>query len=104
MDLIYMDNWSCRDDVFRDFKEADNGCEILLACYTYGDYCGDAFVLFMQDGQLYEVNGCHCSCMGLENQWSPERTSKEALEARMKYGSMSLKSCSMQLREILERL
>jgi hypothetical protein len=36
-------------------------------------------VIYEKDGQLYEVHGGHCSCYGLEGQWSPEETSKEYL-------------------------
>ena len=43
-----------------------NDVNILLAWYGGGDYDGSAFVLFERDGQLYEVNGGHCSCYGLE--------------------------------------
>lgn len=56
--------------------------EIILACYGGGAYEGDAFVLFEHNGKLYEVNGSHCSCFGLEGQWEPEETSWRALEQR----------------------
>jgi hypothetical protein len=55
-------------------------CEILYAWYNAEDYEGIAFVLFEQDGRLFEVNASHCSCHGLESQgyhdeptqWQPE--------------------------------
>jgi hypothetical protein len=56
--------------------------EVLIAIYTYEDYWGSAFVLFERDGKLYEVNGSHCSCYGLETQWEPEETSWPALRMR----------------------
>lgn len=56
--------------------------EIILAAYGGGSYEGDAFVLFERDGKLYEVNGSHCSCYGLEDQWTPEETSWAALAMR----------------------
>lgn len=61
--------------------------QILLAIYEYGNYEGSAFVLYEQDGKLYEVNGGHCSCNGLEGQWDPEETTWEALAMRQFYGS-----------------
>lgn len=64
------------------------GLDILLASYGYDNYAGDAFVLFKRDGKLYEVNGSHCSCYGLEGQWEPEETNKEALEKRLTDGSL----------------
>ena len=64
------------------------GVNILLAYYDYGDYSGNAFVLFKRGGQYFEVNGGHCSCYGLEGQWSPEETTLEALEHRMTKGEL----------------
>ena len=45
--------------------------EILLAWYGSGGYDGTAFVLCRDriTGCLFEVNGSHCSCYGLEGQW-----------------------------------
>lgn len=56
--------------------------DILLASYDNEDYSGSAFVLFLRDGKLFEVNGSHCSCNGLEECWHPEETSWEALKMR----------------------
>lgn len=91
---IYLNDWAPDhnyngtglDGVKSDFKIGDDalvGVEIILASYTYEDYSGDAFVLFRKDGQLFEVNGGHCSCYGLEGQWEPEETSVEALRHRL---------------------
>ena len=55
---------------------------ILFASYGGAAYEGDALVIFEQDGQLYEVHGGHCSCYGLEGQWTPEQTSWAALAMR----------------------
>lgn len=62
--------------------------EILLASYEYANYSGDAFVLFRKEGKLFEVNAGHCSCYGLEDQWTPEETSIEALRHRILLGEM----------------
>jgi hypothetical protein len=42
---------------------------------------GEAYFLVrnLETGRLYEVIGSHCSCMGFEDQWKPEITSKEYL-------------------------
>lgn len=64
--------------------------KVLLASYAYENYEGDAFVLFRRDGKLYEVNGSHCSCYGLEGQWSPEETSIEALRKRLTDGTLGM--------------
>jgi len=62
--------------------------ELLFAWYGQRSYDGSAFVLFRRDGKLYEVNGGHCSCYGLENQWRPEETSKKALLHRIEKGRL----------------
>ena len=63
---------------------------ILFATYTYENYEGSAWVLFYneEDGKLYEVNGSHCSCYGLEGQWEPEETTLDALALRLKEGKL----------------
>lgn len=61
---------------------------ILFASYGCANYEGDAFVLFEKEGKLFEVNGGHCSCYGLEGQFSPEETTLEALNHRLVNGKM----------------
>lgn len=56
--------------------------EILYASYETPSYEGYSVVLYERDGKLYEVNGSHCSCYGLEGQWKPEETSWAALAMR----------------------
>ena len=48
------------------------GAEVLFAAYGCPSYEGYARVLYRKNGVIYEVNGSHCSCMGLEGQWEPE--------------------------------
>lgn len=64
-------------------KEELAGAKIVYGYYSYEDYSGEAFVLYEKDGKLYEVNGSHCSCYGLEDQWQPEETLVEAIEKRL---------------------
>jgi len=86
---MYLENFSNLDDVLQEFaintKEYDN-INILLAEYYTPDWEGYAFVLFEQNGKLYEVNGSHCSCFGLEGQFIPEEVSVEALRYRIANG------------------
>jgi hypothetical protein len=82
-DPVYLNDWSARIDVIGDFEEIHlnqeeyetnkcpypneeywEGINILFASYGCANYSGDAWVLFEQDGKLYEVNGSHCSCYG----------------------------------------
>ncbi|MFW6008491.1 MAG: hypothetical protein ACOCP8_04415 [archaeon] len=95
--MIFLNDWApenCDYDpiksIAQDFSIRPSefqGVDIVFASYTYEYYEGDAFVLFIKDGKLYEVNGGHCSCYGLESQWEPEETSLEAIRFRIKNGS-----------------
>lgn len=83
--------WSNKNDIANEFRidsKELKGARIVVAWYGQGDYEGSAFVLYRQNGKLYEVNGGHCSCMGLEDQWEPEETTVEALKHRIEHGYM----------------
>ena len=113
---IYLHHWSSKEDVILDFfsewgpyvyAEELEGCNILLASYSTESYEGYAFVLYEKDGTLYEVNGSHCSCYGLDGQWEPEETSLEALRFRMENGNLGVDSYygsrfQKELKEVLE--
>lgn len=98
----YFDGFGSREDVLREFCDAgydyekreqraieppDNfptDEEILFAAYgTQEAYSGDATVVYRRDGKLWIVGGSHCSCNGLEGQWSPSETTPEALRAML---------------------
>lgn len=105
---IFLENWSAENTkdvpwnsdgtgplahIKGDFELTDadlENIEILLAFYTYEDYSGDAFILFRKDKNLFEVNGGHCSCYGLEGQWEPEETTIESLEHRLDEGELGI--------------
>jgi hypothetical protein len=65
-------------------EELEAGFEVLHAYYSYENYSGEAFVILRSraDGSLWEVNGSHCSCHGLDGQWDLEPTAIEALLVR----------------------
>lgn len=101
-DAVYLNDFSDREDVLRNFAgerwgwdeeaeqkfiEQHEDINILFASYGYANYSGDAWVLFEKDGELYEVNGSHCSCYGLEGQWNPEEAMLEELENRLVNGT-----------------
>jgi hypothetical protein len=71
-----------KEDVEEEFYVEIGDVQIIYAEYSYQDYEGEAFVLFVEKGIIYEVNGSHCSCMGLEGQWSPEENDYAAIMAR----------------------
>lgn len=82
---MYLANFAEKSDVAREFQielSELEGCSIHFAAYTHEDYSGYALVIFEKDGKLFEVNGSHCSCHGLEGQWSPEETTIAALKMR----------------------
>lgn len=90
--MKYLNDWkdSKKQGLIDDFaitEEILKDCEILLADYLYQNYFGNAYVIFVKEGKLYEVYGSHCSCYGLEGQWKPEETSIEFLENKIKYNS-----------------
>lgn len=88
---MYVGDFEDKQDVESQFElEAGElrDAFILLAWYGGGCYDGSAFVLFERGGKLYEVNGGHCSCYGLEGQWDPEETSAEAIVHRITQGHL----------------
>lgn len=85
---VFLNDWEgkTQDEIFDDFQlEQDKrtGIKILFASYGYANYSGDAFLIFTKDGKLFEVNGSHCSCNGLEHDWEPEETSINAIVIRL---------------------
>lgn len=84
------DGWDDVNGLIARFQinaEEVKGCKFIVAEYAFGDYEGSAYVLFKRDGKLWEVTAGHCSCYGLDGQWSPQETSKEALKHILNNGS-----------------
>jgi hypothetical protein len=113
--MIYLNEWTCMSDMLNDFTDYKtalpdmSGLNIILASYGMDNYSGDAFVLFRKGGKLFEVNGSHCSCFGLEGQWEPEEVSVDDLKHRVKNGSLGVDSWSNnnfrdQLIDVLQKL
>jgi hypothetical protein len=91
MDADIFGIWSTADEVFENFttpKSEREGVEILFAVYWSESYDGSAFVLYRKDGELYAVEGSHCSCYGLEDQWSPVKVTKESLVHEIEKGEL----------------
>lgn len=100
---VFINDFSSKDDVLREFAgerwswpdedeqqefiNRHKNLNILFASYGRANYEGDAWVLFEKDGKLFEVNGSHCSCYGLEGQWSPEEVVLKELENRLINGT-----------------
>lgn len=60
------------DDVAQQFETNLDGIIPLWCAYESESYEGSAACWFEKDGQLMYVDGSHCSCHGLEGQWSEE--------------------------------
>jgi hypothetical protein len=87
---MYYGLFKTQDDIcsyFQISSEDLKGCKILFAAYEC-EYEGEALVVFRHKRKLYEVNGSHCSCYGLEDQWTPELTNVEALRHRFEKGTL----------------
>lgn len=78
---VYFDNFGNWSDVSAEFSgdydrpstpKIPEPDEVIFAGYTYEDYSGDAVVVYRNGDKFYIVEGGHCSCYGLENQWEPE--------------------------------
>lgn len=77
--MQYFGEFSSKEDICREFAIDDFDGVVLYAEYACEDYEGSAHVLFMDDAKFYYSEGSHCSCYGLEGQWSPEDTTIETL-------------------------
>jgi hypothetical protein len=104
--MIYLEDWetSKQQGMLEDFNITEEwlvGFTVLLAYYLYENYSGGAFVLLQSNEGLFEVNGSHCSCHGLEGQWELEDTTVEALRYRVTKGNVPY---SKELLEVLESL
>jgi hypothetical protein len=69
----YFGRWKAYEDVRTDFDEPldfPDDENILFAWYDREDYDGSAVVIYREGDQLFEVGASHCSCFGLEGQWS----------------------------------
>lgn len=92
--------WTDREDVADDFfsrryrdpkpeipSDFPTDDEILFADYHCYSYEGSAHVIYQRHGRLFQVEGSHCSCYGLEDQWSPGKTTWAALKLRKDKGT-----------------
>lgn len=108
---MFLEDFNCVADIIRDFEIEDTqmqatlyNANILIAWYTYENYSGDAYVLYEVDGTLYEVEGGHCSCYGLEGQWQPEATDVEALQYLVKNEAYRFRPFLKEVAGIIETL
>lgn len=105
--MNYIQNFKSDDDIIENYdapQDALEGATIHLAWYGYGDYSGASLVVFEKNGKLYEVNGSHCSCFGLEGQWAPEETSWDAIRMRDYWSMCDDYAGGLEAKELLSAL
>jgi hypothetical protein len=81
-----------RQDVFNQFQEPEQADIVLCyANYEYGWYEGSATVFYYRKStkKYYECYGSHCSCYGLEGQWSEEEIVIQEMINRLEKGYLS---------------
>jgi hypothetical protein len=79
---IFFGKWENQQRLISDYEitEKDlDGYEILFAAYGGRDYEGKALVILRKENKLYMTEGSHCSCFGLEGQFSPDEVNLEML-------------------------
>ena len=77
----YLEEFKSWEDVARQFSiDMPEPEEVLLAIYEIDSYDGEAMVVYRQGNNYFLASGNHCSCFGLENQWSPEEYDLETFK------------------------
>ncbi|AWV98261.1 hypothetical protein [Arcticibacterium luteifluviistationis] len=71
------------DSTLRKYKNVN----ILFASSSRNGYNGYAWVLFEENGKLYEVNGIYASIYGLSEQWNKEPVVLIELQNRLEKGT-----------------
>lgn len=92
---VYHNIFESWADVQSNFStDAPEPFKVLYADYDYEDYSGYATVLWRnEDGSFGLVNGSHCSCYGLEDQWDVEEISDVAMRGELARDTYYLRGC-----------
>lgn len=78
---MYTGNFTNWRDVKNEFSMDESEPEkVYFATYKTECYEGSAIVIYRNKNKYYIVEGGHCSCYGLEDQWSPTEYTKEQLK------------------------
>lgn len=76
----YDGDLNSRADVCEKFDIDRFDGTVVYATYSYESYSGHGYVLYIEDGQFWQTCGSHCSCNGLEGQWSPELVTVDVIQ------------------------
>ena len=88
--MAVLRGWNTEREVLDAFNVGDDERRTVViefATYEqegYGD--GSACVIFRQGSGLFSIEASHCSCNGLDDQWSPTSTTQEALRLMLDKG------------------
>ena len=74
------------ESVCKNFVNIGFEPEYIWAVYGGGSYDGSALVVFYDDDRWQVVEGSHCSCYGLEDQWEPKDADVELHLESIKQG------------------
>ena len=99
---MFYGDFTSKEDVCREFRIDNFDGTVIFAAYEYEDYSGSAEVIFIHDGKFYMVQGGHCSCNGLEEQWEPVEMPIDGLRRIVGQGSGMLSKFRAGLFEALE--
>jgi hypothetical protein len=102
--MFYGEYFGSKADICKEFNIGDFDGVVLFADYSYEDYSGDAVVLYVNDGKFYLVDGGHCSCHGLEDQWSPEEMTVDMLRHLAKEGHGKVGAAASESLRALDEL
>ena len=100
---MYFGEFSNREDVCREFSTEFEGT-VIFAAYDQQDYDGHAEVIFIRNGKIYMVQGGHCSCYGLEDQFEPVEMSVDGLRRIILDGNGMLSQYKDYLSEVIEMI
>jgi hypothetical protein len=71
-DRTYLGDHTCWADVAGSYRVKQPEPKYVFAVYDIDGYDGSSLVITSNTGRRFNVvEGSHCSCYGLEDQWSP---------------------------------
>lgn len=101
---MFYGEFSNEEDVCKEFAIDSIDGVIIFAAYEIDGYDGSADVIFVSQGKFFHVQGSHCSCYGLEDQWEPEEMPIEALRHIVNKGYGPLNTFRDPLNAMFEQL
>lgn len=99
---MFFGDFKNKQDVCNEFRIDNFDGTVIFAAYEYEDYSGSAEVIYIHEGKFYMVQGAHCSCYGLEDQWEPIEMPLDGLRRIVGDGSGMLSKFRVGLLEALE--